>query len=111
MIFILICIVGSHFCFMCLVVFIIHFLDWDFVWVLLGKNIFNFQKTKVKKNFSFPPLKMNSLELERLVEISNYIISFFFGTCSMIDLLKIVGENTKKNYILLINNAKEMRYK
>ncbi|KAI8030281.1 hypothetical protein LOK49_LG01G01096 [Camellia lanceoleosa] len=33
---------------MCFVVFIIHLLGWDFVWMVLGKNISNFQKAKVQ---------------------------------------------------------------
>ena len=109
MTFILICIVWSHFCFMCLVIFIIHILGWYFVWVLLSKNKSNFQKDEVKNNFSFSPIKIDFLELEKVVKISNSVIDFLWYLFYF-DLLKIVGDNTRRIIFLLINNAKKIRY-
>ena len=57
----------------------------------------NFEKTQVKEDLSFPPLKVGSLKLKglkRLVKISNRLIWFLLCRLHVLNLLKIVGVNT-----------------
>ena len=65
-----------YFFLMQIIFFLTHLISRNFWWILVSKDVENFEKTQVEEDLSFPPLEVGSLKAKWLVEISNKFIWF-----------------------------------